>query len=87
MKLQNNQVVKLRNGKHGVVASFNDKPFQIIFAAFTSPIKRYDENLKHKNENYDIVEVFDGSPIENVTDVFKAKFKTDGLTSVWKGNE
>ncbi len=87
MELQNNQVVKLRNGKFGVVASFNEKPFQIIFAAFTSPIKRYDENLKHKNENYDIVEVFDGSPIEAVTNVFKNKFNADGLTSVWKGNE
>ena len=37
-----------------------------------------------KNENYDIVEVFDGSTLEKVTDVFKNSFKADGLKSVWK---
>jgi len=87
MELQNNQVVKLRNGKFGVVASFNEKPFQIIFAAFTSPIKRYNADLKHKNENYDIVEVFNGSSVENVTDVFKAKFNAENLEKVWEGNQ
>lgn len=84
MELSSNQVVKLRNGKFGVVASFNDKPFQLIFAAYTNPIKRYDESLKHKNHDYDIVEVFNGSSIENVTDVFKNSFNADGLESVWK---
>lgn len=84
MELQKNQVVLLRNGKYGVTCAFNDKAFQIVFAAFTSPIKRYDENLKTKNENYDIVEVYDGSTIENVTDVFKKSFKADGLKLIWK---
>lgn len=84
MKLEKNQVVKLRNGRFGVTASFNDKAFQLVFAAFTTPVRRYDENLKNKNENYDIVEVFDGSTLENVADVFKASFKADGLKSVWK---
>ena len=84
MELQKNQVVKLRNGKFGATATFNDKVFQIIFAAFTTPIKRYDENLKTKNENYDIVEVFDGSTLEKVTDVFKTSFNANGLKSVWK---
>lgn len=84
MKLEKNQVVKLRNGRFGVTASFNDKAFQLVFAAFTTPVRRYDENLKNKNENYDIVEVFDGSTLENVVDVFKASFKADGLKSVWK---
>ena len=86
MELQKNQVVKLRNGKFGVTATFNDKVFQIIFTAFTSPIRRYDENLKAKNSDYDIVEVFDGSTLEKVTDVFKTNFNAEGLNSVWKGN-
>ena len=84
MELSNNQVVKLRNGKFGVVASFNNKPFQLIFAAYTNPIKRYSENLEHKNHEYDIVEVFDGSKVENVTDVFKTSFNAEGLDSIWK---
>ena len=84
MDLQKNQVVKLRNGKFGATATFNDKVFQIIFTAFSTPIKRYDENLKNKNAEYDIVEIFDGSSLEKVTDVFKGSFKADGLTSVWK---
>jgi hypothetical protein len=84
MELQKNQVVKLRNGKFGATAAFNDKVFQLIFTAFTSPIRRYDANLKTKNENYDIVEVFDGSTLENVTDVFKTSFNAEGLKSIWK---
>ena len=87
MELQKNQVVKLRNGKFGATAAFNDKVFQIVFTAFTSPIKRYDANLKNKNSNYDIVEVFDGSSLENVTDVFKASFNANGLNSIWKSED
>lgn len=84
MELQKNQIVKLRNGNFGAVASFNDKAFQIIFTAFTSPLRRYDENLKAKNNNYDIVEVYDGSSVENVTDVFKKSFNAEGLKLIWK---
>jgi len=84
MELQKNQIVKLRNGNFGAVAAFNDKAFQIIFTAFTSPLRRYDENLKAKNNNYDIVEVYDGSTVENVTDVFKKSFNADGLKLIWK---
>lgn len=84
MELSNNQVIQLRNGKCGVVASFNDKPFQLIFDSFTTPIGRYNAELKNKNTNYDIVKVFDGSKVENVLDVFKKKFNTDDLTLVWE---
>jgi hypothetical protein len=84
MELQKNQVVKLRNGIFGAVASFNDVPFQLIFTAFTTPTRRYDENLKNKNENYDIVEIYDGSTLENVSDVFKKSFNADGLKLIWK---
>lgn len=86
MVLQNNQIVQLRNGLYGVVASFNNKPFQLIFNSYTNPITRYSEELKNKNPQYDIVKVFDGSPINNVTDVFKAKFNADNLTLIWEGN-
>lgn len=84
MELGNNQVVQLRNGKYGVVASFNDKPFQLVFDSFTTPIGRYDGELKNKNTNYDIVKVFNGAGVENVLDVFKKKFSTDNLTLVWE---
>jgi hypothetical protein len=86
MVLQNNQIVQLRNGICGVVASFNNKPFQLIFRSYTNPISRYSDELKNKNSQYDIVKVFDGSSINDVTDVFKTKFNPDNLTLIWEGN-
>lgn len=87
MNLSNNQVIQLRNGKYGVVASFNNKPFQLIFDTFTTPIGRYNRELKNRNSNYDIVKVFDGSSVENVLDVFKKKFNADNLPLVWEDVE
>lgn len=87
MELGNNNVVVLRNGLCGIVTSFNNKPVQIIFRSYTSTIDKYDENLKHKNSNYDIVEVFDGSSIDNVKKVFAKKFNTNNLESLWKETE
>lgn len=84
--LGKNQIVELRNGLFGAVAAFNDIPFQIVFTAYTTPVARYDENLKNKNSQYDIVRIYDGSTLQNVTDVFKRKFNPDGLTIVWEGN-
>lgn len=84
MEFQNNQVVKLRNGKFGVVASFNEKPFQLVFTAFTTPIRRYDENFKNANNDYDVVAVYDGSKLAVVTDVFKKNFNPSGLDLVWE---
>lgn len=84
--LGKNQIVELRNGLFGAVAAFNDKPFQIIFTAYTTPVKRYDENLKNKNSQYDIVRIYDGSSIEDITVVFKNKFTAEGLPVVWEGN-
>ena len=86
MVLGNNQVVELRNGIFGVVASFNDKPFQLIFKSYTNPISRYDENLKNKNSAYDFVKIYDGTNIDMVTDVFGKKFTTDNLTLIWERN-
>lgn len=84
MELVCNQIVELRNGKFGVVACFNNKPFQLVFDSFTTPIGRYNEDLNNKNTNYDIVKVFDGSSVENVLDVFKKKFTSEGLELVWE---
>ena len=86
MQFENNQVVKLRNGKMGVVASFNGRPFQLVFSAFSMPIRRFDENFNNSNHDYDVVEVYDGSSIDNVVNVFKASFTTNGLNLVWERN-
>lgn len=88
MILKANQIVELRNGIYGVVASFNNKPFQLIFRSYTNPIDRYDEKtLKHKNSQYDIVKVYDGSTLENVTDVFKSKFTVKDLNVAWESKD
>ena len=67
------QVVKLRNGNVGIVVCFGDKPSHIIMNNFTNPIGKWDENLESKNHNYDIVEVYDGSKLEDPLDGFKKK--------------
>ena len=51
MELSNNKVIQLRNGKCGVVASFNDKPFQLIFDSFTRPIGRSHAETNNKDTN------------------------------------
>lgn len=84
MTLGNNNVVKLRNGLFGLVSSFNNKPLQVIFKSYTSTLDKYDENLKHKNSNYDIVEVYDGSTIDNPKKVFAKKFAAEQLECLWK---
>lgn len=84
MEFSCNQVIQLRNGKFGVVACFNNKPFQIVFTSYTSPIKKYNSELKHSNSNYDVVKVFDGSNVANVLDVFNNKFNAEGLELVWE---
>ena len=83
MKLEVNQIVKLRNGKVGVTSAFNGKAFLLVFASFVTPIKRYNDDLRTKNENYDIMEVYDGEGVE-ANDVFKVKFSTDNLNLIWK---
>ena len=84
MELKSNQIIELRNGLFGVVASFNDKPFQLIFRSYTNPISRYDKDLKNKNTAYDIVRIYSGKNIENVTDVFSTKFNADDLDLIWE---
>ena len=72
-KLDNNQVIKIANGMIGVVVSFNNKPSHIVFTSFTNPIGKWDSNLEHKSANYSIVEVYDGSSLENPLDAFKKR--------------
>lgn len=88
MELKVNQVVKLRNGKVGVVSGFNNKPCLIVFESFTSQLNRYTEELKHKtNNDYDIVEVFEGKKVENFKDVYRKKFDFSTLKEVYKAEE
>ena len=72
-KLACSQVVRLRNGKLGIVVCFNNTPSHIVFSSFTNPITKWDENLKHANSDYDIVEVYDGSTLESPMDGFKKR--------------
>lgn len=87
MEFGKNQVIELRNGLYGVVATFNDKPFQLIFKSYTNPISRYDNDLRNKNSVYDVIRIYDGSTLENVTDVFSKKFVTDNLPLIWERND
>lgn len=72
-ELTNSSVVMTKNGKVGIVASFNGKPSHIIFASFTNPIDKWDEDLNHANDNYTITEVRDGSKVDNALDAFKKR--------------
>lgn len=87
MELQINNVVKTRRGDCGVVASFNKKPFIIIFEGFVCPVDRYNEQLKHKNPNYDIVEVYDGKKVDNYKKVYRKSFDFSTLKLIYKEGE
>lgn len=84
MELGNNNIVQLRNGIFGFVTSFNGKPSQIVFKAYSSPIEKYSEELKHKNPEYDIVAVFDGSNIENPKSIYLKKFDVSQCEKLWE---
>ena len=72
-ELTTSSVVMTKNGKVGIVASFNGKPSHIIFTSFTNPIDKWDEDLNHANDNYTITEVRDGSKVDNALDAFKKR--------------
>lgn len=71
--LTSSHVVLTNNDKIGVVVSFNGKPSHIIFASFTNPINKWNDDLTNSNDNYSIKEVRDGSTLDNVLDAFKKK--------------
>ena len=86
MVFEKNQIVKLRNGLVGVVTSFNDKPSHIIFKSYTNPVTQYNENLEKKNHNYDVVEIYDGSKLETITDIWKHDM-LNNFEMIWKRND
>lgn len=71
--LTSSHVVLTNNDKIGVVVSFNGKPSHIIFASFTNPINKWNDDLTNSNDNYSIKEVRDGSTLDNVLNAFKKK--------------
>lgn len=75
-ELTSSSVVMTKNGKIGIVVSFNGNPSHIVFASFTNPIGSWSDDLTHAYDDYSIAEVRDGSTIENVLDVFKKKVYT-----------
>ena len=87
MEIKNNQIVELRNGTYGVVTSFNDVPEMLIFKAYSNPLSHYSEDLKKKNELYDIMKIYDGSSVPNMKTVFSNKFTAKDLPLVWERNE
>lgn len=84
MELNVNQIVELSNGSFGYVASFNGKATLLVFKNYTNVLKRYNENLENSNPAYSINRVYDGSPIEDVSQIFNKSFATDGLEIVWE---
>lgn len=84
--LEPNHLVELRNGKIGAVGSFNGNVSWIIFKAYMTVKGKYDAKLRHKNESYDIIRVYDGSSITNVDNVFKNSFNIDDYPLLWEGN-
>ncbi|MBR6517605.1 MAG: hypothetical protein IKT40_12310 [Bacilli bacterium] len=81
----------MRNGLIGLVSSFNGAPLQIIFRSYTSPVGKYDNDLKFiqkkENPSYDIVEVYDGSTIKDPKKAFTKNFTVEGLELLWKREE
>ena len=79
-------IAKLRNGKVGIVMGAKaNEPWLLVFGNFTMRINRFDDNGKCKTagkEDYDIVEVFDGSEVDTAS-VFRANFSTEALKCIW----
>lgn len=78
-----NVIVELRNGIRGVVVSFNGKPTHLIFHNYSNPITRYDDELKNKNSEYDIVKIYDGNGLETITDIWKKKYDISRHQLLW----
>lgn len=79
MQLNSQNIVVLNNGHIGCVVEYNGKPAYIVFKAYIRRASSYDENGKAKNDAYSIKEVYDGSSVTNVDDIFKSKFNVETL--------
>ena len=88
MDFQNNNVIVLRNGAIGYVASFNGKPSMLIFKNYTNTVGVYNSDLKKGgNSNYDIMSIYDGSSVEDTKAIYKKSFNVDELPKVWERSE
>lgn len=88
MDFQNNNVIVLRNGAIGYVASFNGKPSMLIFKNYTNTVGVYNSDLKKGgNSNYDVMSIYDGSSVEDTKAIYKKSFNVDELPKVWKRSE
>lgn len=88
MDFQNNNVIVLRNGAIGYVASFNGKPSMLIFKNYTNTVGVYNSDLKKgNNSNYDVMSIYDGSSVEDTKTIYKKSFNVDELPKVWERSE
>lgn len=88
MDFQNNNVIVLRNGAIGYVASFNGKPSMLIFKNYTNTVGVYNSDLKKgSNSNYDVMSIYDGSSVEDAKTIYKKSFNVDELPKVWERSE
>ena len=88
MDFQNNNVIVLRNGAIGYVASFNGKPSMLIFKNYTNTVGVYNSDLKKGgNSNYDVMSIYDGSSVEDTKAIYKKSFNVNELPKVWERSE
>lgn len=82
MELKVNQVVVNKRGDIGCVVGFNNRPSLIVFVKYCKHPSEFDENLKHKNDNYSIVKVYDVDESVTLKDVMKKDAPTVLLESL-----
>lgn len=88
MDFQNNNVIVLRNGAIGYVASFNGKPSMLIFKNYTNTVGVYNSDLKKGgNSNYDVMSIYDGSSVEDTKAIYKKSFNVNELPKIWERSE
>lgn len=85
MELNCNSIVVNRRGDVGAVACIVGKPHLVVYKTYTQQISAFDKDGKHKNTNYDIIDVYNGEKIDNPTDIFKKGFSVEGLELLHHG--
>ena len=84
MELQVNQVVQNNRGDIGYIAAFNGVPALVVYERYTAQPSHFNENLEHKNPNYSIVKVWDGSTLEKPSVIYRKKFDLSTLPVIWE---
>lgn len=90
MELQKDNVIVCANGKVGVIDEVFGKPFIAVFKSFTSPIGRWGEQGEHKNPNYNIVKVLDGSKLAGTNpnaNIYRSSFDLSQLETIWEAKQ